>query len=399
MWNRRERCLRGFAALLVLIAAAPATAHDFRFTETRAHFRADGTFQIDLIADLDALALGQPMTADNAALASQIDALPAAEREKLVADLRALFQKRIRIRFDGAECKPDIEFPGPSATPASAAALIAPSAASTPDAPSTAAPPTALHSALGVVARITGRVPDGAQAFTFWASRSFQCVHIWLSRDGVDKVLQYVLDMGEESPEYTLHSAIVEQSALSVAAQYVKLGYEHIVPEGVDHMLFVLGLFLLSTRVRPLLWQISAFTVAHTVTLALSTYGVVRLPPSIVEPLIALSIAYVAIENICTPELHSWRPALVFGFGLLHGMGFAGALAELGLPQGQYANALVSFNVGVELGQLSVIAAAFLLVGWFRNAAWYRKGIVIPGSAIIACVGLFWSVERAFFTA
>jgi len=395
------RHVRSAAVLLILCVVAPALAHDFRFTETRAQFRADGTFQIDLIADLDALALGQPPTTDNATLAAQIEAMSSADREKLIADLRTLFQKRTRLRFDGVEFKPEVEFPGPAATPANppALALAADSTASTvpTSTTTTAAPPTALHTALGIVARLTGRVPSGAQHFTFWASRSFQCVHIWLSRDGSDKVLQYVLDMAEESPEYALHTANAEQSALAVAGQYVKLGYEHIVPEGLDHMLFVLGLFLLSTRLRPLLWQISAFTVAHTVTLALSTYGVVRLPPSIVEPLIALSIAYVAIENIFTPELHTWRPALVFCFGLLHGMGFAGALAELGLPQGQYANALVSFNVGVELGQLSVIAAAFLLVGWFRNAAWYRKGIVIPGSALIACVGLYWSVERAFF--
>ena len=129
-------------------------------------------------------------------------------------------------------------------------------------------------------------------------------------------------------------------------------------------MLFVLGIFLLSGRARSVLWQVSAFTVAHSITLGLSMYGIVAVSPTIVEPLIALSIAYVAIENIFLSELKSWRVALVFAFGLLHGMGFAGALKELGLPRSEFVTALVTFNVGVEAGQLAVIGAAFLLVGW-----------------------------------
>src|SRR5207247_6004814 len=131
-----------------------------------------------------------------------------------------------------------------------------------------------------------------------------------------------------------------------------------------DHMLFVLGIYLLSGRARAVLWQVSAFTVAHSITLALSMYGVVAVSPKIVEPLIALSIAYVAIENIFRSDLKSWRVALVFAFGLLHGLGFAGALKELGLPRSEFLTALLTFNVGVEAGQLAVIGAAFMLVGW-----------------------------------
>ena len=167
-------------------------------------------------------------------------------------------------------------------------------------------------------------------------------------------------------------------------------------PKGLDHILFVLGLFLLSVRLAPLLIQVTAFTVAHTLTLALSVYGVVSLPSSIVEPLIAASIVYVAVENILTPQLKPWRALVVFGFGLLHGLGFAGVLQEVGLPHGQFVPALVSFNVGVELGQLAVIALAYLAVGiWGRNRPWYRPRVVIPASATVAAVGLFWTVQRA----
>jgi hypothetical protein len=124
-------------------------------------------------------------------------------------------------------------------------------------------------------------------------------------------------------------------------------------------------------------------------------YGLIRLPSSVVEPLIAISIAYVAIENLFLSELKSWRIALVFCFGLLHGMGFAGALAELGLPRSEFLTALLSFNVGVEAGQLTVIAAAFLLVGWhWSEKIWYRSRVVVPASLMIACMAAYWTFER-----
>jgi hypothetical protein len=125
---------------------------------------------------------------------------------------------------------------------------------------------------------------------------------------------------------------------------------------------------------------------------------VVSLPSTIVEPLIAASIVYVAVENIATSRLHAWRPFVVFGFGLLHGMGFAGVLEEIGLPREQALTGLITFNVGVELGQLAVISIAYGLVGhWFKDRSWYRARIVVPASALIAVVGAYWTVERVFF--
>ncbi len=176
--------------------------------------------------------------------------------------------------------------------------------------------------------------------------------------------------------------------------RYVQMGYTHILPQGLDHILFVLGLFLLSTRLKPLLWQITAFTVAHSLTLALSLYGLVRLPPTIIEPVIAASIAFVAIENLFTTELKPWRPFVVFGFGLVHGMGFAGALKDLGLQRHDFLTALVGFNAGVELGQLSVVALALLAVGWLRSRPSYRRLVVVPASVMIAAVAVFWTFQR-----
>lgn len=179
-----------------------------------------------------------------------------------------------------------------------------------------------------------------------------------------------------------------------IVQQYLWLGYMHILPKGLDHILFVLGLFLLSPRMKTLLLQVTAFTIAHSITLGLSIYGIVSLPSRIVEPLIALSIAYVAIENLVTRELKPWRLALVFMFGLLHGLGFAGVLRELGLPRGEFLTALLTFNLGVEGGQLTVLLAAWLAVGVLMARPWYRRAIVVPASGLIAAVGLSWVVIR-----
>jgi hydrogenase/urease accessory protein HupE len=190
-------------------------------------------------------------------------------------------------------------------------------------------------------------------------------------------------------------------SAVKVFFIYVKLGFDHILPKGLDHILFILGLFLFSARLKPLLYQVTAFTLAHSITLALSIYGVFSLPSHIVEPLIALSIVYVAFENIVKTQSDSnksyaWRPLVVFAFGLLHGLGFAGVLSQLGLPQGDYLLGLLAFNIGVELGQLAVIAMAWLLVFRIYRCNWYANRIIIPCSIFIALVGLYWSIERIF---
>ena len=187
-----------------------------------------------------------------------------------------------------------------------------------------------------------------------------------------------------------------EEDQWRIIQRYLHLGFIHILPKGLDHILFVLALFLLAIRFKPLLIQISLFTVAHTLTLGLSIMEVIKLPGNVVEPLIALSICYVAIENCRREELKASRMSVVFGFGLLHGMGFAGVLSELGLPKDSLFSALIAFNVGVELGQLAVILCAVSLVGWFRDAPWFRGRIVLPTSIAIAAVGLFWTVERVF---
>jgi hypothetical protein len=186
-----------------------------------------------------------------------------------------------------------------------------------------------------------------------------------------------------------------KMSGTDAAWVYMKLGYHHILPLGTDHILFVLSLFMLSPKLKPLLWQATAFTIAHSITLGLAMYHVISPPANIVEPLIALSILYVSLENIFSPRLKASRIGIVFLFGLVHGMGFAGALGKLGLPQNAYLLSLVMFNVGVELGQMTIILLAYFMLGkWFGNKPYYRRYIVIPISVVIAVIAAIWTVQR-----
>ncbi len=206
------------------------------------------------------------------------------------------------------------------------------------------------------------------------------------------------LQEGERSEPFSLTEVFTRRPVSETTWLYVVSGFEHILPKGLDHILFILGIFLLGTKMKPLLWQVTMFTVAHTVTLGLTMAGYINLPASIVEPLIALSIAYIGAENIRHRNLHTSRLVLVFAFGLLHGMGFAGVLQEFGMPDDAFLTALISFNIGVEIGQLAIILMAFAAVGvWCRHRQWYRTVIIIPGSAVIALTGLYWTFERMPF--
>ncbi|MEO0904224.1 MAG: HupE/UreJ family protein [Pseudomonadota bacterium] len=195
-----------------------------------------------------------------------------------------------------------------------------------------------------------------------------------------------------------------QATAMETLIDYIPVGFDHIVPKGLDHILFVLGLFFLAARFRPLLVQVSLFTVAHTITLALAALGHTQFIDDftqarfgiafidIVEPLIALSIAYVAIENIFMKGISPWRPFVIFIFGLLHGLGFASVLAEFGLPDETFVAALIGFNVGVEVGQLAVIAVMFLFV-WQalridRGENEAPRGMIMYGVLFLVGLGL-----------
>ena len=197
---------------------------------------------------------------------------------------------------------------------------------------------------------------------------------------------------------HTNNDALNNLSRTEIFSVYLQLGFTHIIPLGFDHILFILSLFLLSANLKTIIWQATTFTIAHSITLGLAMYGKITSPSYIIEPIIALSIFFVAAENIITDQLKPTRLLIVFAFGLIHGLGFASVLTDLGLPQKEFLNALISFNIGVEVGQLSIILLAwFLFAKWFNKKPWYRKYFVNPVSLIIALIALYWTVERTFF--
>lgn len=242
---------------------------------------------------------------------------------------------------------------------------------------------------------IGGPLPEGVSEIVVSWSSQYGDLVVRTPVDANGDGYAGFLSGGEESAPIIVTGG-VNQTAMEAFLDYLIVGFEHILPLGLDHILFVIGLFLLSTALRPLIIQITAFTLAHTVTLALGALGYINIPGSIVEPLIALSITFVALENIFSDKLNKWRPFVIFGFGLLHGLGFAGVLSEFGFAPGQFVASLIAFNIGVEIGQLTVIAICFLTVGlWFGKKAWYRPGIVYPASLAIGGYSFAWFIERS----
>jgi len=250
------------------------------------------------------------------------------------------------------------------------------------------------------VINLKGNVDTSAESLTWYYPMAYGDNAVRLRQ--VDEVKQKYhwsewqwLRDDKASEALSLTEVVANRSLYKTIGNYIVYGFEHILPKGLDHILFILGLFLFSIKFKPLLWQVTMFTVAHTITLGLAMNGIISLPANIVEPLIALSIAYVGVENVFSKKLHNSRLLLVFAFGLLHGLGFASVLADFGMPDDAFATALISFNIGVELGQLTIIVSAFLLVGyWFSKKSWYKQRITNPASIIIAAVALYWFIER-----
>ena len=233
---------------------------------------------------------------------------------------------------------------------------------------------------------------DPYRPFSFQWSKTYG--DIVLRGPGNENAFTQYLQAGIESSDITIDEQ-PEYKFSKVFFEYIPVGFTHIIPKGLDHILFVVGIFFLSTKLSALFWQITFFTLAHSVTLAMASLGIVKISPSIVEPLIAASIVYVAVENFYSKTLNLRRSIIVFCFGLLHGLGFASVLVEFGLPVQQFVPALVGFNIGVELGQISIVLILFGLIGyWFNTKNWYRKLITLPISSVVGLIGLYWFFER-----
>ena len=425
------------AMLSILSTPKPAHAHEVLPTVADIEARKGAVFLTlrlnaeALLAGIDLDGLDNTETAPNAAEYDRLRALTPAQLEAQISANWGMMMAGLSLTLDGT-----------------AAPLSLLGAAVDPQ--------TDLSLPRVSQLRLTAPMPQGTTAMALHWPKGFG--DLVLRQQGVEPAYTGYITGGQTSPAIALAGLGAPASGAAVFFSYIPVGFDHILPKGMDHILFVLGLFFLSTRLSMLLWQISAFTLAHTVTLALGALGWVSVPGSIVEPLIAASIVFVAVENITSRGLSPWRPAVVFGFGLLHGLGFASVLGEFGLPEAQFIPALIGFNIGVEIGQLTVVALAFLLVfaaqrvdlgrmvsslaGWgyvagalvllaasvaqaMGQGAWmpdavflwgaaglmilcmlsvffvdqldsYRRFVAVPASVFIGAVGAFWVVERLF---
>lgn len=357
---------RLIAALLLALVMLPgeAAAHALSFSKAELRVAKEGAATLTLLLDLRRLVTGDGEGDLSEVEFSALYGAASAEREQLRERVTGDLSRAVLLYAGGRQLQSEVVLP--EREPAAGAESE-------------------------VVLRAT--VPAGRSALGLRANEALGTVALSAWVDDV-QVMDRVPVLPGGAPE-PIPLTILGERLLRTAGRYAWLGVLHIVPLGLDHILFVLALCLLSLRWRPALLQATAFTLAHSITLALAVTGAVALPASVVEPLIALSIAVVALENLVSREARWWRLVLVFGFGLLHGLGFAGVLQELGLPTGRLAVALLSFNAGVELAQVAVIAAAFGVA-----AMWQRSGLLadVPMrkrlSLGIAAVGLFWTVER-----
>jgi HupE / UreJ protein len=359
----RCRSLGLLVALGVVLILTPLAAHPTAETEVILTLAPDGAVDLALTTDLDALVIKLETLAGKAPSGD----LSTLALEGRIAALRTTILEHVDVRFDGKPARIDL---------------------SRVDRP---------RDRKGkVTVRLAGRVPAGASTVTWSTSLVYgSYVFAVRSTSGSRQVEAFEWLNGPERSQAYGSGAIRTATGPSFIWRGVALGFTHIVPHGLDHILFVLGLFLLAANARTVLLQVSAFTLAHSITLGLALFGLVSVPSAVVEPLIALSIAYVALENLFVTSLTRWRLLLVFLFGLLHGLGFAEALLSLNPPPSQLIGMLVAFNAGVEGGQLAVILMAALLVRTLGlRGADYRRLIVRPASIAIGLAGAYWLVER-----
>jgi len=357
--------------LAVLLWPVSAIAHEIRPAIVTVTFKTDGRYLIDISVNMEAVLAGvSPTHADTneSPNARSYDELRALSSQKLQARIQEYLKSYlagITIEFDGVRDYPVLN------------SLEVPEAGD-------------LQRARLSMLHLAGKIPSETHEFRWAYAAEFGTSVLRMQREGAEGTVASWLKEGAKSELYSLSTGAKTVARADVIQQYTVLGFTHILPKGLDHILFVVGLFLLSVKWKPLWVQVTSFTVAHTITLGLSIYGIISLPPALVEPLISASIVYIAVENMITTELKPWRTLVVFGFGLLHGLGFAGVLAEIGLPRSEFLTALLTFNLGVELGQLAVITGAYFLIGfWWKDKSWYHARVVRPLSMTIAAIGFY----------
>ena len=374
---------RFFACLLFLVGSLPlAQAHEvasveLEFLKFDATWRLDGEMDIAYMMPETRNIPGGPPMSRKAAMKSTPE-----EFARICKETEATLRKLIRLTFADQEVAWRVEFPDFKKQPF-------------------ALPPEDGDIALITTHLVIDALPGAGELRAHWSGEQTTELII-LTEDGENPNIVSTLPGGSLmllKQTDTGKALPVEQP---VTGGWVQLGFRHVLPAGRDHILFILGLFLLVPKWKPLMGQSLLFTLAHSITLALAVFALVHIPEKLwgisspVEVLIAISIAWIGVENLLSRKLGKQRLILIFWFGLIHGLGFASSIGDKmnGVPRSQLSGPLLGFNVGVELAQLSVLAAAFLILWPLRK--WTLQFQTI-GSALVALAGLSWAVQRVFF--
>lgn len=377
----RATCLRALVsavlALLLALVAHAAVAHNLPYALVDVQITSAGGAQLALRCHLTPLLLGLPQGAPDDAAAARLlsmsDAGIATRSAKAAAGIRGL----LSVRADGSLLdEVAVRLPSPAAIRAEAAA---PRPSPAPSAP----------------ILIDVNLPTGAKSIDVALPPSLGPAVVSVRYPDGRTITTPVAD-GARSPAIRLAGPNAALDKVEAVVRFLGLGFQHILPGGLDHILFVVALTLGAPRLWPVVKLATTFTAAHSITLSLAALGLVSAPPSLVEPAITLSIAAAALLSLVSPrqEVGVVRLAVVFGFGLLHGLGFASALQETGLPRGAELPALAAFNLGIELAQIAVIVAALatlrLVVRVARNPLVVSRG----ATACVAIAGLVWTIGR-----
>ena len=384
-----KRVALGAWLLLALVPAA--VAHPIPDVPLRAYFEADGSAVIKI--ELDTRCFSQDPEAEPYLFLEDYLGLSEADRDRLRAQAQAYADKVLQLSFEpGGAARPrwEFEFTTFRAQPLTRAddPVMLTGSWRLKD----------ISSLTGYQARSLPQAELSLLFLNYYQGEILRGIQVLFPGE-TSRVLDLAnLAQAETGdPDQNLIEGITAPGNWATFTSFIRSGFVHVVPLGMDHILFVLGLFLLSRHWKPLLLQVTAFTLAHTLTLGLAATGAVQVPASVVEPIIAGSIVVIALENIFYPSYTPWRLLVVFVFGLVHGLGFAGALSRLDLPASALLVGLLGFNLGVELGQLTVIAAGLVATIWLRDPDRYRRAVVIPGSLAIAAMGAYWMIQRVFF--
>lgn len=375
----RMRFLRFFAVLLFFAGLMPSLqAHqvpsvELEFLQVDHEWRLEGEMDIAYMLPETRNIPGGPPLSRKAAMMS-----PPEEMARIRKETENTLRKLLRFTFANKDVKWRVEFPDFEKVPF-------------------ALPPEAGDIALITTRIIIDALPGGGELRVHWAGEQETELIILTEEGDVPEAGGVVSTL----PGGSLMLLKQTGTGVSVPVEkpvtggWLQLGFHHVM--GLDHILFILGLFLLVPEWRPLMKQSLLFTLAHSITLALAVCGLLHVPGVWVEHLIAVSIAWVGIENLLLRrQLGRQRLILVFCFGLLHGLGFASVLSEKldGISGSRLVGPLLGFNVGVELAQISILALAFLLIWPLKK---YTLQVQIIGSAFIAVAGIAWAVQRLFF--